>query len=90
VSQRTETIERNIWASPALFITVALVLFRIGDWRADGNLVALAWAVYAAGWIPALVMLARAVVTRTNPGIGPAVICGFLVVMGLLFLVNHA
>lgn len=88
--QRAEEIERNIWASSALFVTAALVLFRVGDWRSDGHLVDLGWIVYAVGWIPALAMLCRAAITRTNPGVGPAVVCAFLVLTGLLFLRNHA
>ncbi|MFD3516166.1 hypothetical protein [Streptomyces sp. NPDC058657] len=85
MSPRQETVERNLWAAPALFVLVAWVLFK----RDESQASAAAWAVYAVGWLPAVVLLAKAAVTRRNPGIGAVVGCGILVVMGAVFWMNH-
>ncbi|MFI8435799.1 hypothetical protein ACIGJO_18985 [Streptomyces sp. NPDC079020] len=87
---RRETIERNLWASPALFVLAAWVLFRLGDGTSTERLTDLAWITYAVGWVPALVMLGRSAVRRTNPGVGAAFAFTVLVLMGVLFGGNHA
>lgn len=86
MSERQETVERNLWAAPALFVLVAWVMFKMDDSKVS----TLAWAVYAVGWLPAVVLLVKAAVTRRNPGIGAVVGCGLLVLMGAFFWANHA
>ncbi|MGW7414604.1 hypothetical protein [Streptomyces sp. NPDC054863] len=86
MSERQETIERNLWAAPALFVLVAWVLFKANG---SASVSTTAWAVYAAGWIPAVILLIKAAVTRRNPGIGAVVGCGLLIVMGAFFWANH-
>ncbi|MFJ9667234.1 hypothetical protein ACIRPP_21920 [Streptomyces sp. NPDC101219] len=87
MSERQETIERNLWAAPALFVFAAWIIFKTDG----GSSVSTAgWIVYAAGWIPALVMLVRSVTQGRNPGIGAAVAYGILILMGILFWGNHA
>ncbi|MGR8010449.1 hypothetical protein [Streptomyces hypolithicus] len=85
MSERQETIERNLWAAPALFVLVAWVLFKTDD----SSVSRVAWTVYAVGWVPALIMLVRAAATRRNPGIGAVVGCGILILMGAFFWANH-
>lgn len=74
--------EQNIWASPALFVLVAWVLFQAGEGSA-------AWFVYGAGWLPALAMLGWCAARRRGPGIGAVVGFGVLLIMGGLFRLNH-
>ncbi|MFD9421509.1 MULTISPECIES: hypothetical protein [unclassified Streptomyces] len=87
---RRETVERNLWASPALFVLAAWALFRAGDLASTDRLTDLAWISYAVGWLPALVMLVRSLVRRAAPGFGAVFSFGILVLMGALFLGNHA
>ncbi|WP_406016681.1 hypothetical protein OG520_14560 [Streptomyces sp. NBC_00984] len=79
-------IERNLWATPALFVFVAWVLF-----KADTSplMQKIAWIVYLAGWIPVLGMLGLVVAQRRNPGIGAVFGCGILLIMGVVFWANH-
>ncbi|MEL5959383.1 hypothetical protein AADR41_32305 [Streptomyces sp. CLV115] len=86
MSERQETIERNLWAAPALFVFVAWVLFKVDS---SPVMPRIAWAVYAAGWIPVLGMLGRTAVQRRNPGIGAVFGCGILLITGAVFLANH-
>ncbi|MFI1397630.1 hypothetical protein [Streptomyces sp. NPDC020681] len=86
MSERQETIERNLWAAPALFVLVAWVLFKAGDGSSSS---AAAWIVYAAGWVPALIMLIRSAFRRKNPGVGAVFAFSILLVMGAFFLGNH-
>ncbi|MFH8571267.1 hypothetical protein [Streptomyces sp. NPDC017993] len=79
---RAGVIERNIWASPALFVLVAWVLFKAGE-------VPGAWYAYGAGWLPALAMLGWCAARRRGPGIGAVVGFGVLLIMGGLFWLNH-
>ena len=85
MSERRETVERNLWAAPALFVLAAWVMFKVDDSKVSAT----AWGVYAVGWLPAVVLLLKAAVTRRNPGIGAVVGCGLLVVMGAFFWANH-
>ncbi|MCX4677079.1 hypothetical protein OG413_17520 [Streptomyces sp. NBC_01433] len=87
---RRETVERNLWASPALFVLAAWALFLAGDLASTDRLADLAWISYAVGWLPALVMLGRSLIRRANPGYGAVFSFGILVLMGTLFLGNHA
>ncbi|MFG2889148.1 hypothetical protein [Streptomyces sp. NPDC048248] len=80
--QRAVVIERNIWASPVLFVMVAWVLFKAGQGPAG-------WLVYGAGWLPALGMLGWCAARRRAPGIGAVVGFGLLLVLGGLFWLNH-
>lgn len=86
MSERQEVIERNLWATPALFVFVAWVLF-----KADTSplMQKIAWIVYLAGWIPVLGMLGLVVAQRRNPGIGAVFGCGILLIMGVVFWANH-
>ncbi len=86
MSERQETVERNLWAAPALFVLVAWIIFKIDG---GSSVTAAGWIVYAAGWIPALVMLVRSVAQSRNPGIGAVVAYGLLILMGIFFWGNH-
>lgn len=86
MSERQETIERNLWAAPALFVFVAWIIFKI-DGRSSASTAG--WIVYGTGWIPALIMLVRSVAQRRNPGVGAVVAYGLLIFMGIFFWGNH-
>ncbi|HET6357821.1 hypothetical protein ACFYW6_05935 [Streptomyces sp. NPDC002659] len=83
---RRETIERNLWAAPAMFVAVSWALFQKDDASSASTV---AWIIYTAGWIPALGLLVRSAAQRRNPGVGAVFAFGLLVLMGLLFWANH-
>ncbi|WP_406252954.1 hypothetical protein OH786_22750 [Streptomyces atratus] len=86
MSERREAIERNLWATPALFVFVAWALFKVDT---SPLMLKIAWIVYVAGWVPVLGMLGRSIAQRRNPGIGAVFGCGILLITGGLFWANH-
>ncbi|MFJ3880550.1 hypothetical protein ACIPW5_24195 [Streptomyces sp. NPDC090077] len=82
-----ETVVRNLWASPALFVTAAFIAFVVV--RSD-TAVRVGWMLYFAGWLPPLVAVAVCAVRRERPGVGGAFALLVLAGFGLLFWLNHA
>ncbi|MGA5220243.1 hypothetical protein ACPCAE_29800 [Streptomyces cinereoruber] len=82
-----ETVVRNLWASPALFITVALIAFVVV--RSD-TATRVGWLFYFAGWLPATIALAVCASRKESPGVGGAFALVVLLGFGLMFWLNHA
>jgi hypothetical protein len=70
-----------------LFIVLAFLGFFFADTQAGAEK---AWIAYLAGWVPALVMLARSAIVRRNPGIGAIVAFGSLLLFGGFFYLNNS
>ncbi|MFG2135282.1 hypothetical protein [Streptomyces sp. NPDC048650] len=83
---RAEIVADNIGASPAFFIFLAFLGFFFAETQ-DGE--HKAWGAYLAGWVPSIVMLAKAAITRKKPEMGTLVGVTMLVVFGLLFSFTH-
>ncbi|TQK44717.1 hypothetical protein FBY35_6240 [Streptomyces sp. SLBN-118] len=81
-----ETIERNLWAAPAVFVAVSWALFQKNDATSASTV---AWIIYTAGWIAALGLLVRSAGRRRNPGVGAVFAFGVLVLMGAQFWANQ-
>ncbi|MFJ4869030.1 hypothetical protein [Streptomyces sp. NPDC088757] len=82
-----ETVIRNLWASPALFITAALIAFVVV--RSD-TATRVGWVLYSAGWLPAAIALTLCASRKENPGVGGTFALVVLLGFGLLFWLNHA
>ncbi|MFF4455204.1 hypothetical protein [Streptomyces goshikiensis] len=82
-----ETVVRNLWASPALFVTAAFLSFVVV--RSD-TAVRVGWTLYFLGWLPPVAALAVCAVRKDRPGVGAAVALSILTVFGFLFWLNHA
>ncbi|WP_284575047.1 hypothetical protein [Streptomyces sp. 2P-4] len=81
-----ETVVRNLWASPALFIAAAFVAFVVVRSEAA---VRVGWLLYFAGWLPPLTALAVCIARKDRPGPGAAFAAMVLLGFGLLFWLNH-
>ncbi|WP_432122673.1 hypothetical protein [Streptomyces sp. S1] len=82
-----ETVIRNLWASPGLFVTAALIAFVVV--RSD-TADRVGWAFYFAGWLPPAAALALCASRKESPGVGGAYALVVLLGFGLLFWLNHA
>ncbi|MFK0050112.1 hypothetical protein ACIQU4_39615 [Streptomyces sp. NPDC090741] len=82
-----ETVVRNLWASPALFITAAVIAFVVV--RSE-TAVRVGWLLYAVGWLPPLAALGICAARKESPGAGGAFALAVLVLFGFFFWLNHA
>lgn len=77
---------RNLWASPALFVTASLTAFVVV--RSDAAIRA-GWLFYFAGWVPPLIALAACAGRGERPGVGGVFALAVLALFGILFWLNH-
>ncbi len=82
-----ETVVRNLWASPALFVAAAFIAFVVV--RSDAA-VRVGWMFYFAGWLPPLAALAICAARKDSPGVGGVFALALLLTFGFLFWLNHA
>ncbi|MFE1914466.1 hypothetical protein [Streptomyces anandii] len=61
---KAQELYETLWASPVFFAVASSAVFIIGDTPRSERL---AWYLYAAGWVPLVVMTAFALVTRRRP-----------------------
>ncbi|MFD3873960.1 hypothetical protein [Streptomyces sp. NPDC058623] len=87
VALTRETVVRNLWAAPALFVTAAFIAFVVV--RSDAA-VRVGWTLYFAGWLPPLTALAICAARKETPGVGGVFALVLLLAFGLLFWLNHA
>ncbi|MGK5629297.1 hypothetical protein [Streptomyces sp. URMC 123] len=81
-----QAVSDNLWAAPAVFVTVAFVCFNfVGGETAHR----VGWISYACGWAPALVMLGWCGLKRRAIGVGGVVSFSLLGIFALLFWLNH-
>ncbi|MFE0422077.1 hypothetical protein [Streptomyces sp. NPDC058953] len=83
---KSETVLRNLWAAPAMFIMASFISFALG--REDGDL-RFGWMFYFAGWIPPLVALVWCGARRENPGVGGVFALVVLLFFGLLYWLTY-
>ncbi|WP_236241469.1 hypothetical protein [Streptomyces sp. CC228A] len=82
-----DVLVRNLWASPAVFVTAAFTAFNaVGTDLA----VRVGWACYAAGWLPPILAVAVCAARKQRPGMGGAAAAAVLAVFGALFWLNHS
>lgn len=79
-------VERNIWASPVLFVACSFFLF-LSD---KPHIERYGWYLYLAAWILPLMMLARCAVLRRGPGMSGAVGFTALAVGAVMYGFGHS
>ncbi|MEU3603091.1 hypothetical protein ABZ714_30935 [Streptomyces sp. NPDC006798] len=80
------TVVRNLWASPAMFVYAAGIVFILDRERDHERL---GWSLYLAGWLPPLIALVWCAARQENPGIGGLFALTVLLSFGLLFWLNN-
>ncbi|MCP3817913.1 hypothetical protein NLX86_07120 [Streptomyces sp. A3M-1-3] len=83
---REQAITDNLWALPALFISISFVCFWIVKSDAAA---AIGWWSYFLGWIPAVSMLVWCRAKGKEMGGGAVFAFVALPLFGLLFWLNH-
>lgn len=78
-----QTVERNLWASPVCFVLAALLCFNLAHPTGSGN--ALAWKLYAVGWLAPTIAVAWRLTRGHYPGAGAVFALPVLLVFGTLF-----
>ncbi|MFH8616199.1 hypothetical protein ACH4E8_14140 [Streptomyces sp. NPDC017979] len=81
-----QTVVRNLWASPALFITAAFIAFILV--RSD-KAISIGWLLYWAGWLPPLAALVTCAASKEKPGTGGIFALCVLLIFGGVFWLNH-
>ncbi|MEW1551832.1 hypothetical protein [Streptomyces tsukubensis] len=87
VTPSRETVVRNLWAAPSLFIAAAFIAFILV--RSDAAVRA-GWILYFLGWLPPLIALAICTARKESPGPGGAFAFVALIAFGGIFWLNHA